>query len=367
MELLDRRGTTTEARLTLNHEREEFVELMRQRRSAIVSARSTMLQEIETKKLTQRRALDLERSLMFQEIHAKKEAALLQIRNERMQFEKDHLHRFSTLSASLPSCPLPKSTIPRTLSNMEGGLQPGFPRRASKVPTVAYIEETDGIRTDLLAQVTSYPAVDDHCFVLNGLSQQPSTGYFLSSLLYSQHPCWSIITTSMEVANVHGGLVLISPSMDDLFTILVPTPPKCIDSPLSKGYVGGNEDVYPPISKGTGHDVWYGGQRYFQVNSHSMVVRNEHKEFWKGSYKNLGEDVGDLSVFEVLECVVESTSGEPKIIGRQFLRHSNLISIGCEVPPFVHSDVEGGRKCLRQEVFYSSQSTLSKTSSMYNT
>jgi hypothetical protein len=245
---------------------------------------------------------------------------------------------------------------------MEGGMQPGF-RSASEVPTVAYIEETYGIRAVLLAQVTSYPVVDDHCFVLNGLSQQPSTGYFLPSLLYSQHPCWSIITTIMEVADGHGGLVLISLSMADLFTMPVPTPPNFMDSPLSKGYVGGNKDVYPPISKGSGHDVWYGGQRYFKVSSHSMVVRNERKEFWIGSYITLGEDVGDLSVFEVLECVVDSTSGEPKIIGRQFLRRSNLISIGCEVPPFVHSDGEGGRKCLRQEVFYSSQSILSKASS----
>jgi hypothetical protein len=165
MELLDRQGTTTEARLTLNHEREEFEELMRQRRSAIIFDRSTMLQEIETERLTQRRVLGLERSLMFQEIHAEKEAALLQIRNERMQFEKDHLHRSSTLLASLPSCPLPQSfIIPRTLSNMEGGMQPGF-RKALEVPTVAYIEETYGICMVLLAQVTSYPAVDDHCFV----------------------------------------------------------------------------------------------------------------------------------------------------------------------------------------------------------
>jgi hypothetical protein len=107
MELLDRWGTTIEARLTLNHEREEFEELMRQRRFAIVSDRSTMLQEMETKRLIQRRALDLERSLMFQEIHDEKGAALLQIRNERMQFEKDLLHRSSMLSASLQSCPLP--------------------------------------------------------------------------------------------------------------------------------------------------------------------------------------------------------------------------------------------------------------------
>ena len=110
-----------------------------------------------------------------------------------------------------------------------------------------------------LAQVTSYPAVEDHCFVLNGLSQQPSIGYFLSSLLYSQHLCWSIITTIMEVVDVHGGLFLISPSMDDPFTMPVPTPRNFIDSSLSKGYVGNIKDVYLPISKGTCHDIWYGG------------------------------------------------------------------------------------------------------------
>jgi hypothetical protein len=199
---------------------------------------------------------------------------------------------------------------------MEGGMQPGFTRRASEVPTVAYIEETDGIRTVLLAQVTSYPVMKDHCFVLNGLSQQPSTGYFLPFLLYSQHPCWSIIMTIMEVANVHGGLDLISSLMDDLFTMPVPIPPNFIDSPLSKGYVGRIEDMYPPISKGTNHDIWYGGWRSFKISSHAMVVGNEQKEFWKGSYIILGGDVGDLLVFEILECIVDSTFGEPKIIGR---------------------------------------------------
>ena len=219
-----------------------------------------MLQEIETKRVTERRALDLERSLMFQEIHAEKEVALLQIRNEQMQFEKDLLNRSSIISASLPLCPLwQSSTVPRTLSNMEGRMQPGFTRRTSKVPSVAYIGDIDGICTVLLAKVTSYLAMEDHCFVLNGLSQQPSTGYFLPSLLYSQYPCWSIITTIMEVVDVHGGLVLISPSMDDLFTMPVLTLPNFIDSPLSKAYVGGIEYVYPPISKSTYHDIWYGG------------------------------------------------------------------------------------------------------------
>ena len=180
------------------------------------------------------------------------------------------------LLASLPSCPLPQSsTVPRTLSNIEGRMQPGFTRKTSKVPSVAYIEDTDGICTVHLAQMTSYPAVEDHCFVLNGLFQQPSIGYLLPSLLYSQHPCWSIIMTIMEVVDVHGGLVLISHSMDDLFTMPVPTPPNFIDSLLSKRYIGGIEDVYPPISKGTYYDIWYGGQRYFKVNSHAMVVHNE--------------------------------------------------------------------------------------------
>ena len=58
-----------------------------------------------------------------------------------MQFEKDLLNCSSTLSASLPSCPLPQSsTVPRTLSNMEGRMQPGITRKTSKIPSVAYIE-----------------------------------------------------------------------------------------------------------------------------------------------------------------------------------------------------------------------------------
>jgi hypothetical protein len=81
IELLDCCGTTIEARLTLNQEREEFEASMKQRRSALVSNRSTMLQEIETKRVIKRRALDLERSLILQELHVEKEAAMLQIRN----------------------------------------------------------------------------------------------------------------------------------------------------------------------------------------------------------------------------------------------------------------------------------------------
>ena len=50
-----------------------------------------------------------------------------------------------------------------------------------------------------------------------------------------------------------------------------------------------------------------------------MVVRNEQKEFWKSSHITLREDIGDSSVFEVLECIIDSISGEPMIIGRQFL------------------------------------------------
>jgi hypothetical protein len=53
----------------------------------------------------------------------------------------------------------------------------------------------------------------------------------------------------MEVTNVHGGLVFISPLIDDLFTMPIPTPPKSIESPLSKGYDGKNKDVYPPNNK----------------------------------------------------------------------------------------------------------------------
>jgi hypothetical protein len=76
----------------------------------------------------------------------------------------------------------------------------------------------------------------------------------------------------MEVTNVHGGLVFISPLIDDLFTMPIPTPPKSIESPLSKGYDGKNKDVYPPNNKGTCHDIWYGGWCCFKVSSHTMVV-----------------------------------------------------------------------------------------------
>jgi hypothetical protein len=145
---------------------------MRQRKYAIVSDRSTILQEIEIKRVIKKMAFDLEKSLILQEFHAKNEVTMLQIRNEWMQFKKHLLNCSSILSSSLPSCPLLYfPTIPRTLSNIERKTQPNFIKKASKVSTVAYIEENDGICMVLLAQVTSCPAMEDQCFVLNGLSQ----------------------------------------------------------------------------------------------------------------------------------------------------------------------------------------------------
>jgi hypothetical protein len=48
----------------------------------------------------------------------------------------------------------------------------------------------------------------------------------------------------MEVVDVHGGVLLVSSSMDDLFTLPIPTSSSSMQSHFSKAYVGKIEDVY---------------------------------------------------------------------------------------------------------------------------
>jgi hypothetical protein len=62
--------------------------------------------------------------------------------------------------------------------------------------------------------------------------------------------------------------------MDDLFTMPIPTSPRSMQLHSSKAYVGRIEDVYPFITKYGSFKFWYGGQRYFKVISHALVVQN---------------------------------------------------------------------------------------------
>lgn len=98
--------------------------------------------------------------------------------------------------------------------------------------------------------------------------------FFLPTLLYSQHPHWLVIIIIREVINVHGGMLLGSLSIDDLFTMSIPTSPRSIQSHSSKAYVGRIEDIYPFITKYGSFKIWYGGQCYFKVISHAPVIQS---------------------------------------------------------------------------------------------
>lgn len=48
----------------------------------------------------------------------------------------------------------------------------------------------------------------------------------------------------------------------------------------SIGYIGGRDDVFPSITIGLGHIVWYMGLRYFRASSHVVFLRGVSIEFW---------------------------------------------------------------------------------------
>ena len=110
----------------------------------------------------------------------------------------------------------------------------------------------------LLAQITSYPAIDDHSRVLHLMALDPSSGLYFPSLTYAQHPTWSLVFTSMEIADISGGLSLRSPSLDELLSMPLPSltlDPATDSARPSRGYIGGRDDVFPSIILGLGHMV----------------------------------------------------------------------------------------------------------------
>ena len=110
----------------------------------------------------------------------------------------------------------------------------------------------------LLAQITSYPAIDDHSRVLHLMALDPSCGLYFPSLTYAQHPTWSLVFTSMEIVDISGGLSLRSPSLEELLSMPLPSltlDPATDSARPSRGHIGGRDDVFPSITLGLGHMV----------------------------------------------------------------------------------------------------------------
>jgi hypothetical protein len=98
-----------------------------------------------------------------------------------------------------------------SLSHTLVEVQSTFVKGVPNFHTVAVIEGIEDTRTVLLAQITSYPAIDDHSRVLHLMTLDPSSGLYFPSLTYAQHPTWSLVSTSMEIVDISGGFSLRSP------------------------------------------------------------------------------------------------------------------------------------------------------------
>lgn len=110
-----------------------------------------------------------------------------------------------------------------SLSDTLVEVQSTFVRGVPDFHTVAVIEGIEDTRIVLLAQITSYPAIDDYSRVLHLMALVPSSGVYFPSLTYAQHPTWSLVFTSMEIADISRRLSLRSPSLDELLSMPLPS------------------------------------------------------------------------------------------------------------------------------------------------
>ena len=163
-------------------------------------------------------------------------------------------------------------------------VQSTFARGVPDFHTVAIIEGIEDTRTMFLAQITSYPAIDDHSRVLHPMILDISSGLYFPSLTYAQHPTSSMVFTSMEIADNYGGLSLRSPSLDELLYVplaFLILDPATNSAQPSRVYIqfGGWDEVFPSNTIGLGHIVWYIGLRYFRALSHAVFLQGVRIEF----------------------------------------------------------------------------------------
>ena len=90
--------------------------------------------------------------------------------------------------------------------------------------------------------------------------------------------------------------------------------------------------------------------------------RGVHRVLGGIVYRNDGAE--QVRLLEVLECLVGAEDGEPMFIAHLFTRVEDIISRGYTIPEFIHSD-GGRRRCLRQEVFYTTSSFLGNASQVH--
>jgi hypothetical protein len=131
----------------------------------------------------------------------------------------------------------------------------------------------------------------------------------------------AIYFIQMEIISAFGGLSLVSPTLAKLQCMPMPTldDPSVLCIRKNKPYIGGSCDIFPPLSKGGEHILWYMGNKYFRVSSHVSNPNNHRLEFWSRSYSTYRLLYGQITLMEVIECLVDSRNGDPTFVGRLFI------------------------------------------------
>jgi hypothetical protein len=98
------------------------------------------------------------------------------------------------------------------------------------------------------------------------------------------------------------------------------------------------------------------GNKYFRVSSHVSNPNNHRLEFWSRSYSTYRLLYGQITLMEVIECLVGSRNGDPTFVGRLFISLDEIKSSTSSIPNFIHSD--GVRESIQNEQFYTTTSIL---------
>jgi hypothetical protein len=98
------------------------------------------------------------------------------------------------------------------------------------------------------------------------------------------------------------------------------------------------------------------GNKYFRVSSHVSNPNNHCLEFWSGSYITYRLLSGQITLMEVIECLVDSRNGDPTFVGWLFISLDEIKSSTSSIPNFIHS--HGVRESIQNERFYTTTSIL---------
>jgi len=107
----------------------------------------------------------------------------------------------------------------------------------------------------------------------------------------------------MDVVDAQGGLKLISPPLEELGYMPLPSfvPIACRESRGT--YIGGPHDILPSIWRGIGRGFWFMANRYFSISSHSIHVFGARLEIGPTSYVRY---LHPMALFEWLKSYIAS-------------------------------------------------------------